>query len=175
MSHFVYHCPGAVISILNSRRHLYVVGLSSINAHRIWGGSLNRKLLLKVPDPLFSRPNIKEKIAVWLRETITDMFYQCLVAIEEVCKSFLGGDVSQLTDIRTKIIDKALSDVDVRFYWDLAVGLTAVDISEELLKMVVDLFTIVRSHAFTKGYMEMYKRSNKKGTQKAKALRKKLF
>ena len=103
---------------------------------------------------------------------ITDMFYQCLVAIEQVCKSFLGGDVSQLTDIRTKIIDKALSDVDVQFYWDLAVGL---DISEELLKMVVDLFTIVRSHAFTKGYMEMYKRSNKKGTQKAKALRKKLF
>ena len=106
---------------------------------------------------------------------ITDMFYQCLVAIEQVCKSFLGGDVSQLTDIRTKIIDKALSDVDVRFYWDLAVGLTAVDISEELLKMVVDLFTIVRSHAFTKGYMEMYKRSNKKGTQKAKALRKNCF
>ena len=30
---------------------------------------------------------------------ITDMFYQCLVAIEQVCKSFLGGDVSQLTDI----------------------------------------------------------------------------
>ena len=23
-----------------------------------------------VPDPIFSRPNIKEKIAVWLRETI---------------------------------------------------------------------------------------------------------
>ena len=22
-----------------------------------------------VPDPIFSRPNIKEKIAVWLRET----------------------------------------------------------------------------------------------------------
>jgi len=39
-----------------------------------------------------------------------------------------------------------LSDVDVRFYWDLAVGLTAVDTGEELLKMVVDLFTIVCSH-----------------------------
>ena len=63
---------------------------------------------------------------------ITGMFYQCLIGIEQVCKSFLGGDVSQLTDIRTKIIDKALSDVDIRFYWDLAVGLTAVDISEEL-------------------------------------------
>ena len=57
------------ITSLRSRRHLYVVGLSPINAHRIWGGSLNRKLLLKVPDPLFSCPNIKEKIAVWLRET----------------------------------------------------------------------------------------------------------
>ena len=27
-----------------------------------------------VPDPIFSRPNIKEKIAVWLRETKSDRF-----------------------------------------------------------------------------------------------------
>ena len=53
----------------------------------------------------------------------------------------LVGDVSQLTDIRTLVVDKALSDVDVRFYWGLAMGLTAVEISDDLLKMVVDLFT----------------------------------
>jgi len=33
---------------------------------------------------------------------ITDMFYQCLVAIEQVCKSFLGGDVSQLTTLEQR-------------------------------------------------------------------------
>ena len=106
---------------------------------------------------------------------INEMFYQCLIAIEQVCKCVLVGDVSQLADIRTLVVDKALSDVDVRFYWDLAMGLTAVEISDDLLKMVVDLFTSVRSHAFTKGYMEKYKQCNKKGTQKSKALRKKLF
>ena len=30
---------------------------------------LNQKLLFSIPDPIFSRPNVKEKIAVWLRET----------------------------------------------------------------------------------------------------------
>jgi len=106
---------------------------------------------------------------------INEMFYQTLIAIEQVCKGLLVGDVSQLTDIKTLFMDKALSDVDVRFYWDLAMGLTPVEISDDLLKMIVDLFTTVHSHAFTKGYMEKYKQSNKKGTQKSKALRKRLF
>ena len=26
-------------------------------------------LLFSIPDPIFSHPNVKEKIAVWLRET----------------------------------------------------------------------------------------------------------
>ena len=47
-------------------------------------------------------------------------------------------------------------------------GLTAVEISDDLLKV----FTVVRIHAFTKGYME---KSNKKPTQKSKSLRKNCF
>ena len=30
---------------------------------------LNQKLLFSIPDPTFSCPNVKEKIAVWLLET----------------------------------------------------------------------------------------------------------
>lgn len=79
------------------------------------------------------------------------------VAIEQVCKRLIVGDVSQLTDVKMLVVDKALSYVDVQFYWDLAMGLTAVEISDDLLNMVVDLFTTVHSHAFVKGYMEKYK------------------
>ena len=81
------------ITSLRSRRHLYVVGLSPINAHRIWGGSLNRKLLLKVPDPLFSRPNIKEKIAVWLCET-TPTYLRPKALISAEAKKSPAKDVS---------------------------------------------------------------------------------
>ena len=104
---------------------------------------------------------------------INEMFYLCLVAIEKVYKSCIcGQDASQLGDIRNTIADKVLDDVDVKFYWDLA---TPVEVGDELLQMVVDLFLTVRSHAFTKGFMENYKQSNKTGTQKSKSLRKKLF
>jgi len=104
------------------------------------------------------------------------MFYLCLIAIEKVYKSCISGqDASQLSDIKSTVTDKVLHDVDVKFYWDLAVGLTPVEVSDELLQMVTDLFLTVRSHAFTKGFMEKYKQSSKKGTQKSKSLRKQLF
>ena len=49
------------------------------------------------------------------------------------------------------------------------------EVGDELLQMVTDLFLTVRSHAFTKGFMEKHKQSSKKGTQKSKSLRKQLF
>ena len=55
------------------------------------------------------------------------------------------------------IADKVLDDVDVKFYWDLAIGLTPVEVGDELLPMVIDLFLTIRSHAFTKGFVEKYK------------------
>lgn len=106
---------------------------------------------------------------------ITEMFYHCLYAIERVTRFLLKTDCSQLSDIKQTVIDKAIDDVDVRFYWDLAVGMTPLAVSDELLYEIIDLYTTVRGHSFVKGFMEKYKQDNKKGTQKAKALRKKLF
>ena len=53
--------------------------------------------------------------------------------------------------------------------------MTSLSVSDELLHEIVDLYTTIRGHSFVKGFMEKYKQQNKKGTQKAKALRKKLF
>jgi len=106
---------------------------------------------------------------------INEIFYNCLVAVEKVCKSIFTGDSSQLSDVKHLILEKALEDVDVRFYWDLANGITSTEIGDELLKMVIDVYTTIRGNAFTKGFMEQYKQKNKKSTQKSKSLRKKLF
>ena len=106
---------------------------------------------------------------------ITEMFFHCLHSIEMVCRSVLDKECSKLSDIKQTIAAKAMDDVDVRFYWDLAVGMTSVTVSDEILHQIIDLYTTVRGNSFTKGFMEKYKQQNKKGTQKAKALRKKLF
>ena len=106
---------------------------------------------------------------------INEMFYNCLVAVEKICQKEFDGDSSKLSDVKHSILDKALDDVDVTFYWDLAIGITSTEVGDELLKMAIDLYTTVRGNAFAKGFMEQYKQKNKKSTQKSKSLRKKLF
>ena len=36
----------------------------------------NKNYIRRSPDPIFSRPNVKEKIVVWLRETTAHTYYQ---------------------------------------------------------------------------------------------------
>ena len=48
------------------------------------------------------------------------------------------------------------------------------DVSKHLLKIIEMLITI-RGFSFTKCYMELYKKSEKKITQRSKGLRKELF
>jgi len=66
---------------------------------------------------------------------IIEMFYPCWIAIEKVYRNYMcGQDASQLSNIMSTITNKVLDDVDVIFYWDLAVGLTLVKVSNELLQ-----------------------------------------
>ena len=62
-------------------------------------------------------------------------------------------------------MDKALDDVDVRFYWDLAIGMTSIKIADDLLKMGIELCTTVCVNTLAKGFMEQYKQKNKKYTE----------
>jgi len=90
------------------------------------------------------------------------MFYNCLLAVEKICQKEFDADSSKLNDGKHSILEKAQDDVDVKFYWDLAIGLTSTEIEDELLRMVIDLYTTVRGNAFAKGFMEQYKQKNKK-------------
>ena len=44
-----------------------------------------------------------------------------------------------------------------------------------LLKMIMELFVTIRGFSFAKSFMELYKQSAKKSTQKSKALRRKIY
>ena len=88
---------------------------------------------------------------------ITEMFYQCLYSLEIVCRTVLGTECDKLTDIKQTITDKAVDDVDVRFYWDLAIRMTSLSVSDELLHKIIELYTTVHGHSFAKGFMEKYK------------------
>jgi len=95
---------------------------------------------------------------------INKMFYNCLLAVEKICQKELKGDTSKLNDVKHSILDKAQDDVDVRFYRDLTIGMTSTEIGDELLRMAINLYTMVRGNAFAKGFMEQCKQKNKKST-----------
>ena len=48
--------------------------LSLIITHPKLGGRQNRNCIIIVPDPIFSQPDIKEKVALRLRETRLSMY-----------------------------------------------------------------------------------------------------
>ena len=62
-----------------------------------------------VPDPIFSRPNIKEKIAVWLRETSghTDLHDQM---IDRIVVGIRNSRLSQKIQMEADLmLEKAVS------------------------------------------------------------------
>ena len=84
----------------------------------------------------------------------------------EVCDEVLySSRFSTVSDIKRMIADKVLDDVDVKFYWDLAIGLTPVEVGDELLPMVIDLFLTICGKIQTikqKGYTKIKSIEKKK-------------
>ena len=76
---------------------------------------------------------------------------------------------------RKKITTFILSNEDLLFDWQLAVGLVDQSESDKCLAKIVDKWIVIRGFSFAKSMMEMYKQSSKKGTDKSKPLRSKLF
>ena len=59
----------------------------------------------------------------------------------------------------------------VQFHWCLT-GVTLKVDEEELIELCIDQWISVREKSFANSILEFYKQQTKKGTQKAKALRK---
>jgi len=109
---------------------------------------------------------------------ITDEAFQCFYEIEVVCRQYLRADrTREMTTGFTKTLTTAiLNDDDLLFSWCLAVGAdTSDDIANQCLPQIVKKWIAIRGNSFARNMLEMYKQFSKKGTDKSKPLRSKLF
>ena len=69
-----------------------------------------------------------------------------------------------------EVVGSILTNEDVLFHWCMVCCDVPEELSNELLKRIVELWTTLRGFSFAKSYMEMYKRTTKKILQRSKAL-----
>ena len=107
--------------------------------------------------------------------TIDDVMYQLLVSIElELRQHFTVPNATINESLRDLAFREILQNEDVLFYWAVAsVNWDSTEASE-LLKKIVEHYITVRGFSFASAFMEKYKQSIKKSTQKSKGLRKTL-
>lgn len=108
---------------------------------------------------------------------VSDSFYQFLVAVELELRKALPDPKSDPGHIpeNLKVIGNNIQrNEDVLFFWEAISINWCPSSSDYLLKAIVKHYITVRGFSFTKAFMEHYKQSTKKTTQKSKALRKTL-
>ena len=76
------------------------------------------------------------------------------------------------------MIKMILSNEDVLFYWTNAIADFEIDdkeVYDVLLKMIVELYVTMRGFSYASMWMEKYKKSSKKSTQRSKSLHRDLY
>ena len=67
---------------------------------------------------------------------------------------------------------------DVQLYWHIATAafeVDEIDVSNNLLRMIVELYVTIRGFSYANGWIEQYKQTHKWYTQWFKGLHKKLY
>ena len=68
-------------------------------------------------------------------------------------------------------ISSIASNEDVLFYWSMLLADADEEDAQTILKMVIELWTKIRSFAFASSWIELYKQTSRKTIQRLKALR----
>ena len=76
--------------------------------------------------------------------------------------------------LKDQAIHNITKNEDILFHWEIVSVNWCSTEAQELLKVIVEHYVTIRGFSFTKGFMEKYKQSSKKTTQKSKCLRKTL-
>ena len=79
---------------------------------------------------------------------------------------------------REEMVQKVVTSDDVQFYWLITTADFDIDESEvhtALLKEIVQLYVTIRGFAYSSFWVEKYKQSTKKSTQRSKSLRRDLY
>ena len=107
---------------------------------------------------------------------ITDSAFQFFYAVEFSLRRHLHiSNTSKMdTKFQSKVLNSLVTDDDILFQWCLT-GQTEEPSSASCMELIVQKWVTVRGFSFASSIMEIYKQKNKKGTEKSKSMRTKLF
>ncbi|XP_065894524.1 uncharacterized protein [Dysidea avara] len=96
--------------------------------------------------------------------------------VRECLKMLLGSNPA--AGKKEEIVEKVTSSDDVEFYWlistaDFKIG--EKEVHSALLKEIVQLYVTIRGFSYASFWMEKFKQSAKKSTQRSKSLRRDLY
>eukprot|EP00731_Ephydatia_muelleri_P024203 Em0016g474a len=103
--------------------------------------------------------------------TVSDMAFELFLAMERELRNHLKYHT---TCISGEAVSTIVSSEDVRFPWSIVTVTWEQDNSNILLGMIVDMWITIRGFSLASAWMEIYKKQEKKLTQKSKGLRKQL-
>ena len=103
--------------------------------------------------------------------------FSFFVEVEKIVRVLLPKHVihndNDKATFRKSVLDKIIKNNDVQFYWALlSQDINDQQSSEALLAEMVTLWVTIRGFSLAASWMEAYKRSQKKTTEKATGLRK---
>ena len=107
---------------------------------------------------------------------LNDSTFTFFVAIEKQVRNILPRHVVRPSDkesFKKRVIEKVVQDEDVQFHWTLInQDIDNPEDAEALLVEIVKLWVTIRGFSLAASWMEEYKKSSKKTTQKSTGLRK---
>ena len=109
---------------------------------------------------------------------VEETTFQFFLSLEYQVRDVLKSLEKPLPSCKADIVEKVITDDDVQFYWLFATGNCEIDDKEThdaLLKMIVELYVTIRGFSKAKAWLEKYKQSTKRSTQRTKSLRRELY
>ena len=166
----------------------YAAGYTLRTVKKKLGTSVHRlkeEIVECIMDLLVDEVDMKEEevAAEWVRAVDrgglwhikSGTFFLFCAKAEELRSYLKVSRVKEISDgAKMGIVGAIISNADVAFYWSMLCTGAGDEEKEELLSRIVDLWVTIRGFSFARSWMEMFKQANKRGTQRAKALRKDL-
>lgn len=109
---------------------------------------------------------------------IKESTYSLFLSIEEEIRCCLKTLITPTPKSKCEIIKMVITSEDVQFYWIIASADFEFDdreTHETLLHMIVELYLTMRGYSYASAWMEKFKQSTKKATQRSKSLRRDLY
>ena len=121
--------------------------------------------------------NLIDRGGLWhVKETTFQVFY----ALEEGVRLYLSELSSPATSagLKDSFLTKLVTNEEVQFHWSIAPAAFDVDdieVHDNVLRRIAELYLTIRGFSYASAWVEEYKQTHKKSTQRSKGLRKRLY